>query len=149
MGHRAHEGLSVLGHEKGRDMLNRHVAGFSLIELMVTVTILAILLVAAVPGIGAWISNSRVRSVAEGLQNGLRTAQAEALRRNRQVAFALTDATPALGAKPAANGVNWFAQALPLVASEEVDASYFVQGSALARQGGVSITGPAVLCFGS
>jgi type IV fimbrial biogenesis protein FimT len=60
--------------------------GISVIELMVVVTMIGIMLMLAIPGIGNWMSNSRVRTVGEEIQNALRLAQAEAVNRNRQVA---------------------------------------------------------------
>jgi type IV fimbrial biogenesis protein FimT len=127
-------------------MLIRSQRGFSLIELMVTLTLLGILLAAAVPAFGTWTANSRVRSVAESIQNGLRLAQAEAVQRNRQTVFALTNATPAVGATLAANGSNWFIQTLPLMTGETGD---FVQGGTFAKQSGVTITGASLMCFNS
>jgi len=130
-------------------------AGFTLIELMVTITVLAILLLAALPALGTWISDSRIRSVAESLQNGLRLAQGSAMLHNRRSVFALTNATPALTAAPAANGTRWYARLLPLDGSDESDdasadaeaKTRFLGGSSYAAQSNVTITGPALLCF--
>lgn len=63
--------------------------GLSLIELLVGVAIVSLLLVMAVPSIGSAMQNRRVRAGAEGIQTGLSTARAEALRRNRNVKFQL------------------------------------------------------------
>jgi type IV fimbrial biogenesis protein FimT len=124
--------------------------GFSLIELMVTLTLLALLLSAAIPSFGNWIANARVRTVAEEIQNGIRLAQSEAVRRNRQTVFALTNAAPALAATPVEDGSNWFVRALPLASTgESADQTFYVQGGTFAQQGGVTIDGPALICFNS
>jgi len=131
-------------------MLKHRARGFTLIELMVTLTIAAFLLLMAVPSFSGWMANAKVRSVAEEVQNGLRLAQTEAIRRNRQTAFALTSAAPALSATPAANGKNWYVQILPLTDNtSESSLDFFVQGSNYGTQATVTVTGPALLCFGS
>lgn len=61
--------------------------GFSLIELVVTLSILALLGFAILPSMGSWIRNVNVRSTAESAMTGLQKARMEALRRNRVVTF--------------------------------------------------------------
>lgn len=61
--------------------------GFTLVELAITLALLAILLFAVTPEVTSMIANSRVRSSAESLQAGLQRARNEALRRNEQVTF--------------------------------------------------------------
>ena len=63
--------------------------GFSLVELMVTVAVLSLLMVLAVPSFTEWIQNSRIRTAAESVQNGVQLARAEAVRRNARIEFAL------------------------------------------------------------
>ncbi len=124
--------------------------GFTLIELMITVTLLAILMMLAAPSMMEWVRNSKVRAVSEALQSGLREAQSESLRRSRQVAFALTDSkptvdSPAFTAKT--DGNHWTVHALPSMAGES---SAFVSSGILTDVGaGVTITGPAAVCFNS
>ena len=134
-------------------MLRRHLSsttgrrerGLTLVELVVAMALLVILLFVATPDFSAWINNTRVRSVAEGMQNGVRLAQAEAVRRNRTVAFFLTNAEPAIDAVPVANGVNWGIRTTTLFAD---DVAEFVRGAAAAEVGtGVAIVGPAAICF--
>ncbi len=128
--------------------------GFTLVELLIAVSLVAVLLVLAAPSFSTWIRNSQVRTVADTLQNGLRTAQAEAVRRNRQVVFYLTSATPGLDATAVTDGPNWVIRWIPLPGDTVVSASPnfepFIQGGLLADfAGGVGITGPAAICFNS
>ena len=122
--------------------------GLTLIELMVTIGLLALLMKMAAPGFAEWVANSRVRTVSDALQNGVRTAQVEAVRRNRQVVFFLTDAaTCTNGDASAANGRHWQIRTVPLTAGDPVVA---VQCGALADTApGVRITGPRAICFNS
>lgn len=61
--------------------------GFSLVELVITLAVLALILMAAMPSVGSWVGNARIRNVADSLQNGIQTARAEAVRRNQNVSF--------------------------------------------------------------
>jgi len=109
--------------------------GFSLIELMVTVAVVAILATVAVPAFSTWIQNTKTRSTAEALQNGMRLAKTEAVRRSRLVDFRLTAGTPAKDAATSKTGSNWYVQQnSALLAADATDAAYnlYVQGSSLA-----------------
>ncbi len=66
-----------------------HQRGFSLIELVVTIAVLALILMAAVPGMGLWLENTRIRNVADSIQTGLQLARSEAVRRNQSISFHL------------------------------------------------------------
>jgi type IV fimbrial biogenesis protein FimT len=65
--------------------------GFTLIELMVIMAVIALLLVAVMPSMGIWMRNIQIRNAAEALQAGLQTARAEAMRRNTQVRLTLVN----------------------------------------------------------
>ena len=136
-----HAPVRAAGHES-----RPGVRGFTLVELVVAITLLGLLIALGLPSFTAMIRNSQVRTVAEGLQNGVRLAQAEAVRRNRQVMFSLTNAQPALNAASAANGKNWSMQTV----GQFGEAAEFIQGGALADvASAVAITGPASICFNS
>ena len=64
--------------------------GFTLIELMVVVAIIAITAGLAAPNFRIMVANYRVRSGAEAIINGLNQARAEAVRRNTPVNFTLS-----------------------------------------------------------
>lgn len=66
-----------------------HQSGFTLVEVMVTVILIAILASLAAPSFQSTIARFRVRTAAESLMSGLQLARTEALRRNQPVRFTL------------------------------------------------------------
>lgn len=80
--------------------------GVTLIELMITVAVLAVGLSLAAPSFTQQIGNYRLRTASESIINGLNYARAEAVRRNSPVSFTL-----------AAGGSGWtVAQVSPATA---------------------------------
>ena len=67
--------------------------GATLIELLIGITILAILLALAIPAFSSWIASTRIRTVAESFQNGLQLARNEALRSGTNIEFIVTGTT--------------------------------------------------------
>lgn len=59
--------------------------GVTLIELLIGLAVLSLLLMLAMPTYRAWIQNTRIRSTAEALLNGMQLARTEAVRRNHMV----------------------------------------------------------------
>jgi len=84
----------------------RVVRGFTIIELMVTVTVLALLMLLGAPSFATWMQNSQIRTAAEGILAGAQLARAEAVRRNMPVRFQLTDNLTAACALSSSGG-NW------------------------------------------
>ena len=68
--------------------------GFSLIEMMIAVAIVAIVSTLAFPSYRAWIQNTKIRNTAEAVLNGLQIARAEAVKRNANVNFCLGTTNP-------------------------------------------------------
>jgi type IV fimbrial biogenesis protein FimT len=60
-------------------------SGFTLIELIVTIAVMAILLFIALPNFSIWLQNTQIRTAGEAILNGLQLARAEAVRRNTSV----------------------------------------------------------------
>ena len=72
-------------------------SGVSLIEVVITMVILAILILLAAPSLSEWIQNRQIRTATESMLSGLQTARNEAVRQNRNVEFRLTNPTVAGG----------------------------------------------------
>ena len=65
----------------------RLVRGYSLVEAMVVLIIMAVLLAKGIPAFQQTIASMRVRDTAESIQNGIRLAQGTAIRQNVNVYF--------------------------------------------------------------
>jgi type IV fimbrial biogenesis protein FimT len=132
-----------------KPLFRTRASGFTLVELMVTITLLAILMAAAMPAFSTWVRNGKLRAASEALQSGIRLAQAEALRRNRQVVLTLTDdkvtADNFSSQDAIADGKFW---SLGTVAAFAGDNAEFIESGILTDVAAdVQITGPAALCF--
>jgi type IV fimbrial biogenesis protein FimT len=68
--------------------------GFTLVELLIGVAIIAILMLVALPSYREFMANGRIRSVAGSIADGIKLAQVEAIRRNTNVTFTVD---PAVG----------------------------------------------------
>jgi type IV fimbrial biogenesis protein FimT len=132
---------------------SRHASGFTMIEMAVTMTIFAILVALGVPSMTTWIRNNKVRTVTDSLQTGLRQAQAESLRRSRQVVFSLTNSTtPTVIPLPAAvGGTSWAIWTLPSMTSAADEVPTFIQSGVLSNASAqVTVTTTAnitTVCF--
>jgi type IV fimbrial biogenesis protein FimT len=85
--------------------------GMTLIELAVTMTILALLLVGAGPSVGVWMRNTQIRNTASSMLAGLSRARNEAMRRNAPIRFSLVSLADSavMGSSCALSGggVSW------------------------------------------
>ena len=63
----------------------RHSRGFTLLEIMVTFTIIALLLVIGVPAMGEFVADQRVRTVASDITSEIALARAKAIETSRRV----------------------------------------------------------------
>lgn len=124
----------------------RWIRGFTLVELLVGIAVLSIVLLLAAPSFVQWVNNTRIRTAAQGLQDGIRAAQAEAVRRSRVTEFFFTNDQPALASASAAGGINWGIRSYgtpPAVAQELIRV-----GVARSADDEVVIAGPRSICFG-
>ena len=86
-------------------MLNRTTLprGFTLIEILITLSIIGIVLALGAPAFGEWIQNTQIRSAAESMLTGIKLARTEAAKSNCASHFQLTDT----GGNPSAAGPYW------------------------------------------
>lgn len=67
--------------------------GFTLIELMTVIVILAIMAYFALPNFAIWMQNTQIRTAGESILNGMQLARAEAIRRNTSVELRMDTAS--------------------------------------------------------
>jgi len=87
-------------------MLIQRARGFSLIELLVALTLAGLFMALAAPSFSIWVQNSRIRATADSIAAGLQLAKAEAVSHNGLVRFQLTD-TLTDACSRSTSGVNW------------------------------------------
>lgn len=106
-----------------------HVRGFTLIEVMVTITIAALLLSIGLPAWQAYLNNTKLRATAQSFLTGIQAARTEAVRRNSNIDFVLTDSA-ALNATSAATagGRGWIIRTTDGVTF--IEGKSFEEGSA-------------------
>ena len=71
-------------------MLARRARGFSLIELLIAIAILATIVAMGLPSFNTFIANSRLRATTEVFYTGLQQARTAAVQNNAQVQFVFT-----------------------------------------------------------
>lgn len=72
-------------------------AGFTLIELMVTIAVMAIIVSIAAPNVSTQLANQRVKSTAATLENALKEAKAESIIRRQELAFTYNNNSTSAG----------------------------------------------------
>jgi type IV fimbrial biogenesis protein FimT len=68
-------------------LMRRPQRGFTMIELLITIVIVAILAAIAFPSFQSLLANAQIRTAAQALHDGLQLARVEAIRRNERVVF--------------------------------------------------------------
>jgi type IV fimbrial biogenesis protein FimT len=64
-------------------------AGFSMIEVAITLALFGLLLALGLPSFQGWLQNTQIRNAAESVSAGVQRARNEAVRRNQNVRFTL------------------------------------------------------------
>lgn len=125
--------------------------GFSLIEMLIAMVILALLLLLALPNMSEYLRNASVRTAAEIISSGVQLARSEAIRRNAPVEFALVSADPTeanVSAAADVAGPHWIVRVFQ--AGGVYSAADFIQGGgAYSTQNAVIAADSANFNFGS
>ncbi|SFP46398.1 type IV fimbrial biogenesis protein FimT [Variovorax sp. OK605] len=121
-------------------------SGFSLIELMVTLVIFAVMAAMAAPSMRQYAENMKTLAAAEAFSASLQQARAEALRRNIPVELILTTASPVEAnvetTALTTSGPNWMVRQTPETTE---DPHVFIQGKVGAEGGGRAGQGTSVV----
>lgn len=132
-------------------------SGFTLVEMMIAVAIMAILLAVGMPAFQTFIQNIQIRTAAESMQSGLNLARTEALRRNARVSLWIVNGVTASCAR-SSSGTSWVVSfdnpaGLCNVASSETVAPRIIQsragsdGSSTVNVSAVDANGAGTSCI--
>lgn len=87
-------------------LTSRAQSGFTLIEMMIGLVIMALLIMLGLPNMAIWLNNSQIRTTGENMLAGLSLARTEAVKRNQIVRFQMvTDLTS--GCAISTGGRSW------------------------------------------
>lgn len=119
--------------------------GFSLIELMVTLVIFAVMAALAAPSLTQYANDMKILATADSLNASLQQARAEAIRRNIPVELVFTTDSPVADSVEttalADTGPNWLIRQTP----ENLDDPHvFIEGKSGAEGGGRGGQGTSV-----
>jgi type IV fimbrial biogenesis protein FimT len=117
--------------------------GFTIIELMVSLTIVGALLAVGIPSISGMIQNAKLGSATKSYLIGVQTARSEAIRRNLPFDFVLTDSSPAASVSGSADGKNWVVRGPDVAGGPDqlVEGKLAKDGSGQANATSVRISG--------
>lgn len=72
---------------ENRPIRSQHISGYTLVELLITLTIVGILLGVAVSGYSGWLSRTKTEEMAASLQRSLTHARSEAIKYGGGIRF--------------------------------------------------------------
>ncbi|MDM0115277.1 GspH/FimT family pseudopilin [Variovorax sp. J22R133] len=130
--------------------------GFTIIELMVVVAMLAVLIAIAAPSFGALMSNSRVSNLGNEFVLGVGYARGQAITRNKCVTICAADdisaATPACVVTSGEWNAGWIIFSNPKCDSDATDSTAELLKAYVGDPNGPSLTGtntPRTILFDS
>lgn len=124
-------------------MLSRPDAGgFTLVELLIGMTLLGVLIALGAPSMSNYLQNSKIANATSVYYSAIQTARTEAIRRNVLTQFVLTDA-PFSTMTPASAGRSWAVRASSGVGFSRVDAKDAAEGEGSKSSQVLAVTGSA------
>lgn len=96
--------------------MTRAASGFTLVELMITLAVLAVLIALAAPSFGDSIERARLKGAADEIVNLVNEARASAMKRNRDVSLTLLGTGSAWCMGASESGTPAVGQPLPAAA---------------------------------
>ncbi|KKO47432.1 hypothetical protein WG68_00570 [Arsukibacterium ikkense] len=124
------------------------LGGFTLIELMVTVAVLAIVLTVAVPSFANLVNSNRLSAQANDMLAGLILARTEAIKQNQSMLFCHTTDGENCSVPPAAGWQGWLVRGTvdtaPVATSVMLSANLRVLSSANVANATVDATGHSI-----
>jgi prepilin-type N-terminal cleavage/methylation domain-containing protein len=114
----------------------RHASGFTLVELVITVSVLALLASFALPGFTAIMQNNAMTASANELITAFTLARSEALKRESPVTICWTDSANA-DAPDCGDGNGWHSGWL-IFADEDADGAFDDDEDVIRRQVGLA-----------
>jgi type IV fimbrial biogenesis protein FimT len=129
----------------------KRTTGFTIIEVMIAIVLMAILVAMGMPGFKTYLNNTKLRSTAQVFLAGVQKARGEAIQRNANVDFLLTnlDVSGAdLAPTPSNAGQNWMIRTSDLATFIESKFGAEGSGKAAGEAPPVQIAGSvAVITF--
>lgn len=115
--------------------------GFTLVEIMVSITLMSILLMLAAPSLTTYRENSKIRAAVESFYASAQLARTEAIRTNQSVQLALTTDEPTAANKNTENlsatASNWI---IRTVSDDPTPTYQFLAGNTIREGSGSNST---------
>ncbi len=109
--------------------LRMNSSGFTLIELMVTIAVLAIIVSIAAPSISNQLANQRVKSTAATLANALKEAKVESIIRRQPLTLKYDDNSKVINIQNIVSG-----KVISTIASYKYDAKTTIKSASASNQ---------------
>lgn len=122
-------------------MKKQRIKGFTLIEAMITVAVLAIISAIAAPSLTPIIDSNRASSAATSIQGAILFARSEAIKRNEEVSVC-----PSTNQSTCSDSTDW---QTGWIVYTEINGSHTILRSSAAYSSALTLSGPEEISFAS